>query len=339
METVSMVLEVMNEADVREEILAPLINSLGYKAGAENKASREVPLVLRYPRSSLGRKKPRTDPYLRGRADYILEVRGHARWVLEAKPSSEEIDEDCIEQAWSYANHPEVRAVYFAVSNGRDFLVYRTSAPPGSEPILQVSCRELTKSYDAIAQLLSADSITRDFHEACDIGTPLGRGLRSLAKVASGKIIYTHSSINWPILSEINIAIVDGTIERSQDGSLISYIVTQAPVNSIQTMIKKMGLEKLPYTSSSTSLSSDPSAPTEFMYSGVAIFKEGEELFDINSGSFVTLPLTIECSIQSRARVVLENGGIVGQIENSAVYTGGIDFVMNFGGDISIRLF
>jgi hypothetical protein len=338
MENGNINLEAMNEADVREEILAPLINFLGYKAGADNKASREVPLALRYPRLFLGRKKRATDPYLRGRADYVLEVTGHARWVLEAKPPSEDIDQDSVEQAWSYANHPEIRAVYFAVSNGREFRVYRTNAPPGSEPILQVECRELIKSYDVIAQLLSADSIAKDFPEAYDVGTPLGRGLRSLAKVVGGKIVYTRSSMNLRILSEIQIAIIDGSIERSQDGNLISYIVTQAPVKSIQSVIEKLGLEKLAYTSSSTSLSSDPRAPTDFLYSGTAIFREGEELFDMSSGSFIELPMTIECFIQSRASVVLESGGIVGTIENNAVYTGGINFAMSFSGDLSIRL-
>jgi hypothetical protein len=72
-----------SEADVREEILAPLVRKLGYRKGSENNVSRET--TLRYDRNFLGRKKPKSDPKLRGHPDYICEVRGIGRWVIEAK--------------------------------------------------------------------------------------------------------------------------------------------------------------------------------------------------------------------------------------------------------------
>ena len=66
-------LTVFNEADVREEIIAPLLHHLGYRARSRTaKIIREQ--SLRYPRIYLGHKSPLKDPPLRGRADYILEV-------------------------------------------------------------------------------------------------------------------------------------------------------------------------------------------------------------------------------------------------------------------------
>ena len=70
----------MNEADVREEILAPFIRELGYRMGTEHDVIREQ--SLRYPKIFLGRKNPNRDLELRGRADYILESSGRVRWVL-----------------------------------------------------------------------------------------------------------------------------------------------------------------------------------------------------------------------------------------------------------------
>ena len=105
----------LNETDVREEILAPLIRSLGYRSGTENDVIREQ--SLRYPRAFLGRKKPGQDPVLRGKADYILDARNAVRWVIEAKAPDVELDLDAVEQAYTYASHPEVRAVYFVLSN------------------------------------------------------------------------------------------------------------------------------------------------------------------------------------------------------------------------------
>jgi hypothetical protein len=106
------------EADVREEIITPLLHRLGYKAGSRANIIREQP--LRYPKEYLGHKKPRRDPPLRGRADYILDVDGLVRWTIEAKAPNALISVDDIEQAYSYARHPEVRAVFFAIINGAE---------------------------------------------------------------------------------------------------------------------------------------------------------------------------------------------------------------------------
>jgi hypothetical protein len=63
----------LNEADVREDVAMPLLRRLGYATGTANDIIREK--TLEYPNSFLGRKK-KTDPPLRGRADYILTVLG-----------------------------------------------------------------------------------------------------------------------------------------------------------------------------------------------------------------------------------------------------------------------
>ena len=67
----------MGEADVREEVLAPLVRELGYRTGTEFDIIREQ--SLRYPKIFLGRKNPKKDAELRGKADYILEVRDQIR--------------------------------------------------------------------------------------------------------------------------------------------------------------------------------------------------------------------------------------------------------------------
>ena len=57
----------MGEADVREEILAPLVKLLGYRSGTKYDVLREQTLTLRYPKTSLGRKNPAKDVALRGK--------------------------------------------------------------------------------------------------------------------------------------------------------------------------------------------------------------------------------------------------------------------------------
>ncbi len=135
----------MNEADVREEVISPLIRSLGYRTGTENNVVREQ--GLRYPRQYLGRKDPARDPGLRGKADYILEVKGRVRWVIEAKAPGVELGPNDSEQAWSYANHPEVRAVYYALCNGWQLSIYSTSHGPNSGALLKIDYSALAENW------------------------------------------------------------------------------------------------------------------------------------------------------------------------------------------------
>ena len=126
----------MNETDVRAEVLEPLLRRLGYSMAGGAVIKREQ--ALSYPLLYLGRKKPGKDLKLRGIADYTLEVAGHARWTLEAKPPSVLLDEEVIQQAWSYAIHPEVQSSYFAICNGRVLKVYSTSSAWGAAALLDV---------------------------------------------------------------------------------------------------------------------------------------------------------------------------------------------------------
>lgn len=70
----------LNETDIREEIIAPLLCYLGYRSGTVHNVIREQPLS--YPKSFLGRMK-NSDPILRGRADNICEAHGQVRWIIE----------------------------------------------------------------------------------------------------------------------------------------------------------------------------------------------------------------------------------------------------------------
>jgi type I site-specific restriction endonuclease len=95
----------LSEAAVREEISAPLLRELGYRSNTENDIRYEV--NLRYPKDFLGLKKD-TDPPLRGKADYVCKAGGRVAWVIEAKSSEADITAEAVEQAYTYARHPEI---------------------------------------------------------------------------------------------------------------------------------------------------------------------------------------------------------------------------------------
>jgi Type I restriction enzyme R protein N terminus (HSDR_N) len=107
------------EDSVREELVVPLLRALGYSASGPHLIHRSRP--LKHPFVYFGAKPHRVEII----PDYVFEVGGKFRWVLDAKaPSESTVNGRNPAQAYSYAMHPEVRAHIFALCNGRYFTAY-----------------------------------------------------------------------------------------------------------------------------------------------------------------------------------------------------------------------
>lgn len=295
----------LNEADVREEVIAPLLARLGYRTGTENNIVREQ--SLRYPRSFLGRKK-KSDPLLRGAADYILTAGGRVAWVMEAKPPSP-ITLDDIEQAWSYANHAEVRAVYFVICNGLSLSVYQTQASPDSKPVLEVTYENFGTRFDQIAGRLGPAALLRDFPLAqLDDTDPVGPGLRSVCRITSGLVQFEESSLVSPIVGELRSSIQSGAIERDEAGSLVVYLETQAPMLSLQEVNERLGLSAFEMISTDSHLSDDPARPTVFEYEKRIVFPEGTVFKDIATLEPILLTRNMTCHAKAVASCTFNPG-------------------------------
>jgi hypothetical protein len=107
------------EDSVREELVAPLLRALGYSASGPHLIHRSRP--LKHPFVYFGTKSHRIEII----PDYVFEVTGKFRWVLDAKaPSESTTNGRNPAQAYSYAMHPEIRANIFALCNGCHFTAY-----------------------------------------------------------------------------------------------------------------------------------------------------------------------------------------------------------------------
>jgi len=128
------------EDSVREEIIAPILRGLGYSASPPNKIIRSRKLV--HPFVSIGSATKRIALI----PDYLLEVDGKLAWTLEAKAPDEEIlNTKHVEQADSYAINSEIRVQYFALCNGRQFVLYHISK---ARPVLDFDLRLLGNYWD-----------------------------------------------------------------------------------------------------------------------------------------------------------------------------------------------
>lgn len=135
------------EDSVREELITPLLHALGYQARGEFQILRSKALV--HPFVMIGSKQHKVNII----PDYLLRVKNHFAWVLDAKRPDQKIVSDTnVQQVYSYAIHPEVRVNLYALCNGRELVVFHISH---IEPILKVALQDIESRWLEIEKLLS----------------------------------------------------------------------------------------------------------------------------------------------------------------------------------------
>jgi len=305
--------ERMNETDVRENIIVPLLRELGYRRDSDNDIITEQ--SLRYPKAFLGRKKS-TDPKLRGKADYILEVDRRLRWVIEVKAPTIEIDDDDRDQAWTYAAHPEVKSIFYMVTNGRVFELYRTIDGPGVKPIYHFSYSNVdTQAFHVVSNILGPDALKRDFAAyVLDTGLPLGPGLRSFAKLINGNATYTSCKPSLPGVSLVglNNHVREGSVERTEDGQIAAFIKFGSSHQQMDQLLAQINLDVFEVSTLEKSISNDPQNPTTFSSLIHTKIPKGTLLFNPGKVDRIAAPFDMNTSTKTTAKGALRNGRFAG---------------------------
>jgi DNA modification methylase len=134
------------EASVRSFIIDPLIKELGYSE--ENIALEKTVQI------QTGSNKKKTTPYY---ADYVLKIGNNFVCVIEAKtPKKNIIEKDCIEQAFMYAMHPEIRSKYFVLCNGLELALFKNDVD--RTLLLHFPLTEIDLHWDALNRYISPES-------------------------------------------------------------------------------------------------------------------------------------------------------------------------------------
>ena len=155
------------EDSVREDIITPLLKALGYSPSGPNKMIRSRKLEHPYIQIGSQKKKISIVP------DYILEIGGKPQVIVEAKkPGAKIVKSHHTEQAYSYAVHFEVRAKYFILCNGDEFVLYDTEKP---DPLLHFQTRTIPFYWQMISSLLSPAKlgIKKSYKPKKDLGIHL----------------------------------------------------------------------------------------------------------------------------------------------------------------------
>ncbi len=333
-----------NEQDVREEIVSPLLDKLGYKRDTENYIIREH--NLRYPKRYLGHKKA-SDPLLRGRADYLLGVLGVARWILEVKAPSEAITQETIEQAMSYARHPEVSASYTAITNGKRFVLFHQTQASDDNPMIDFEIICLKKLYEQLSSTLSPYGIRRDCSPPIvDLGHPLADGLRSFARITSGEIHYLncysqtnlHSSElisilddEFAILKGYRTSIKSGRIWRDEDSKIKAKIIPHLPHDKMFDFAQDKNLLEMEFLSLDAYLSQDADNPSAFDIKGNFAVSKGEFLYNMFRSKILQIDLNMNFYYAGQASGCLKDDTFSGNFHASYEYAQeNSDYIFSF---------
>ena len=171
------------EDSVREVIILPIFKELGYIQ--ENIIRSKT---LQHPFLKIGSKKRPINLI----PDYTLKVENNFAWVLDAKsPNQKIINDDNVEQVYSYATHPEIRSNYFALCNGLEFSVFRTADT--DRPILFFEIENIENHWEELKQLLAPTSFQ------------IGKNFTYDTTTATAKPKGDFEYSNRPLLEEIPV--------------------------------------------------------------------------------------------------------------------------------------
>ncbi len=152
------------EDSVREEIVVPIIKRLGYELSGPQRIVRSKSLL--HPFVMIGSKKHPIHIV----PDYLLYSDGRPGLVLDAKkPDANLIKSKHVEQAYSYAIHPEVRVRFYALCNGRSLVAYDIY---GLAPVFDIAFEKIDRDWNVISSVMCPDntSFAGPHHLAPDLG-------------------------------------------------------------------------------------------------------------------------------------------------------------------------
>ena len=157
------------EDAVRELILAPMLARLGYMPTGTTRAIRSK--SLKHPFIRVGtRNHPVTIV-----PDYTLVHEGKPLFILDAKSPKEDIlDQAHVQQAYSYAMHPEIACREFGLCNGKNLAIFDVRQ---RDPLIVLNFQEYEAKWIDIEKHLSARYLLTPSmrHFAPDFGLALTR--------------------------------------------------------------------------------------------------------------------------------------------------------------------
>lgn len=205
------------EDSVREEIIVPLLKGLGYKASGKYKIIRSK--TLSQPFIYVGTKKHPVNIV----PDYLLLYDDKPLLVLDAKsPSQNILNKSHIQQAYSYAIHPEIRCNTFALCNGHNLAVFNVIS---NEPIINVPIQEFHEKWEEIEKQLGPKFLLNP--ELKNFAPDFGMKLKQLGLDQNILLIMLGVKLNMYAMINPDLYTVTANCEFADREHCVSYDFTR----------------------------------------------------------------------------------------------------------------
>lgn len=146
------------EDSVREDLISPLLKELGYQPTGKQRMQRSQ--ALPHPFVMIGSQKRKIQVI----PDYTLFYEDQAILILDAKrPSEAVVQSKHVEQAFSYAIHPEIRTKSYALCNGHELVLYDIDR---ADPVFRVKMVEINEHWTELLQHFSPVALLNHSHRA-----------------------------------------------------------------------------------------------------------------------------------------------------------------------------
>lgn len=205
------------EDSVREEILAPILRALGYRPTGAVRVERSKSLV--HPFVMLGSRRHPANLI----PDYTLYVDDRAVMVLDAKePSASITKSQYVEQAYSYAIHPDVRCERYGLCNGRKLVTFNVA---GWSPDDEITLDAGEECWESLRSALSPAKLKPAIHDGYTTWFQLVGVLMSPASPSdiAGNAAYR---LSWymPSVSSSLQAAVKAAMSHLSDSELLAIL-------------------------------------------------------------------------------------------------------------------
>ncbi len=213
-----------SEADIREEVIAPLVKMLGYEKNTDYEVEREESFQKDKIFLKAGSKE-------KLQLDYLCNIRKNNFWLIEAKNGEKkDISEEELQQAYLYSLHPKVNCRYFAVTNGWFFNLYDRNKYLIDDnadifnPILSINHAEYNTKFDLLYSKIGSSNVLFNVKEECLLNE-IEKTLSS--EVYLNRLSYFETKVKNVIQkSEREVYRNIGKIMNRNEGSYESFLKT-----------------------------------------------------------------------------------------------------------------
>jgi Type I restriction enzyme R protein N terminus (HSDR_N) len=175
------------EDSVREIIITPLLTRLGYSPSGPDRIVRSK--TLKHPFIYAGTRKCPINII----PDYTLLANSKPVLVLDAKrPTEDVLSRENVQQAYSYAVHPEIKCQHFALCNGNSLVVFDVE---NSTPLLVISFDEYESKWTEIELYLAPRFLKQP--SLRKFAPDFGSALKRMGLNENAKITMLAAQLNW----------------------------------------------------------------------------------------------------------------------------------------------